>query len=101
MTTYAVLSPVTDGDVVRYRDKAIWVQCPSCGPQRPVVELFVGRGSRESWDESERTGDARAARKRNRLGLGSCKPRQESGLWHGCDALDSRRTVDVGERRTV
>jgi hypothetical protein len=38
VTEYAVLSPVTDGEIVRYRDKAIWVQCPDCGPRRPRVK---------------------------------------------------------------
>jgi len=39
---YIVLSPVTNGDVVRYRDKAIWVQCPFCGPQAPFVTWLYG-----------------------------------------------------------
>ncbi len=44
MTDYAVLLPVTKTNgVVRYQNKTIWVQCPSCGPQAPVVNCLDGR----------------------------------------------------------
>lgn len=43
VTDYAVLLPVTqENGVVRYHNKTIWVQCPSCGPQPPIVRWLRG-----------------------------------------------------------